>query len=412
MKQHEVVAPFDVASIRKQFPALNQTVYGKPLIYLDNGATSQKPQMVIDAIERYYSLQNSNIHRGVHFLSQQATTLYEDARTTIQKYMNAPSSDEVLFTSGTTGGINLVAYSFGELLTEGDEIIVSAMEHHSNIVPWQLLCERKKCVLKVIPFNTKGELIMSEFDNLLTKKTKFVAVSHISNALGTINPIQEIITKSHAVGAKVLIDGAQSIQHMPIDVQKLDCDFFVFSGHKVFGPTGVGILYGKRELLEQMPPYQGGGDMIAKVTFKKTTYNELPHKFEAGTPNISGGIALGTALEFMNQLNLESVEAYENDLLDYAQAELLKIDRLRIIGTAEYKTSVISFVIDGLHPFDVGTLLDKQGIAVRTGHHCAQPVMDFFEIPGTIRASFAFYNTKEEVDSLIKGLNRSIEMLK
>lgn len=412
MKQHEVIAPFDVASIRKQFPALNQDVYGKPLIYLDNGATSQKPQMVIDAIERYYSLQNSNIHRGVHFLSQQATTFYEDARTTIQKYINAPSSDEVLFTSGTTGGINLVAYSFGELLSEGDEIIISAMEHHSNIVPWQLLCERKKCILKVIPINTKGELIMSEFDNLLTKKTKFVAVSHISNALGTINPIQEIISKSHAIGAKVLIDGAQSIQHMLINVQVLDCDFFVFSGHKVFGPTGVGVLYGKRELLEQMPPYQGGGDMIAKVTFEKTTYNELPHKFEAGTPNISGGIALGTAIEFMNQLNLEAVEAYEHELLDYAQSELLKIDGLRIIGTAEHKTSVISFVIDGLHPFDVGTLLDKQGIAVRSGHHCAQPVMDFFGIPGTIRASFAFYNTKDEVDSLIKGLNRSIEMLR
>ena len=412
MKQHEVIAEFDVASVRKQFPTLNQTVYDKPLIYLDNGATSQKPQMVIDAIARYYTKENSNIHRGVHFLSQHATTLYEDARTTIQKYINAPSSDEVLFTSGTTGGINLVAFSFGDLLAEGDEIIISAMEHHSNIVPWQMLCERKKCVLKVIPININGELIMSEFDKLLSNKTKLVSVTHISNALGTINPVREIISKAHAIGAKVLIDGAQSIQHIKIDVQELDCDFFTFSGHKVFGPTGVGILYGKRAILDQMPPYQGGGDMIAKVTFEKTTYNELPHKFEAGTPNISGGIALGTAFEFLNQLDLDAVEAYETDLLTYAQTELLKIEGLRIIGTAERKTSVVSFVIDGLHPFDVGTLLDKQGIAVRTGHHCTQPVMDFFKIPGTIRASFAFYNTKEEVDILVNGLKRSISMLR
>ncbi len=412
MKQNEAIAQFDVASIRKQFPTLKQTVYGKPLIYLDNGATSQKPQMVIDAIDRYYSKENSNIHRGVHFLSQHATTLYEDARTTIQKYINAPSSDEVIFTSGTTGGINLVAFSFGELLNEGDEIIISAMEHHSNIVPWQLLCERKKCVLKVIPINSKGELIMAEFDKLLTDKTKIVSITHISNALGTINPIREIISKSHSIGAKVLIDGAQSIQHTKIDVQELDCDFFIFSGHKVFGPTGVGILYGKREILDQMPPYQGGGDMIAKVTFEKTTYNELPHKFEAGTPNISGGIALGTAFEFLNQLDLNEVEVYETELLNYAQSELVKLDGLKIIGTAEHKTSVVSFVIDGLHPFDVGTLLDKQGIAVRTGHHCTQPVMDFFGIPGTIRASFAFYNTKEEVDILVNGLKRSISMLR
>ncbi|MDP4797274.1 MAG: cysteine desulfurase [Crocinitomicaceae bacterium] len=412
MKQHEVIAEFDVASVRKQFPTLNQTVYDKPLIYLDNGATSQKPQMVIDAIARYYTKENSNIHRGVHFLSQHATTLYEDARTTIQKYINAPSSDEVLFTSGTTGGINLVAFSFGDLLAEGDEIIISAMEHHSNIVPWQMLCERKKCVLKVIPININGELIMSEFDKLLSNKTKLVSVTHISNALGTINPVREIISKAHAIGAKVLIDGAQSIQHTKIDVQELDCDFFTFSGHKVFGPTGVGILYGKRAILDQMPPYQGGGDMIAKVTFEKTTYNELPHKFEAGTPNISGGIALGTAFEFLNQLDLDAVEAYETDLLTYAQTELLKIEGVRIIGTAERKTSVVSFVIDGLHPFDVGTLLDKQGIAVRTGHHCTQPVMDFFKIPGTIRASFAFYNTKEEVDILVNGLKRSISMLR
>lgn len=412
MKEQATISKFDVESIRSQFPALNQTVYGKQLVYLDNGATSQKPQMVIDAIDKYYSKENSNIHRGVHFLSQEATTLYENARTTIQKYINAPSSDEVLFTSGTTGGINLVAFSFGETLTEGDEIIISAMEHHSNIVPWQLLCERKKCVLKVIPINEKGELIVSAFDTLLSDKTKLVSVTHISNALGTINPIEEIIEKSHKVGAKVLIDGAQSIQHTKVDIQALDCDFYVFSGHKVFGPTGVGILFGKRELLNIMPPYQGGGDMISKVTFEKTTYNEIPHKFEAGTPNISGGIALGTAFEFINTLDLSAVEAYENELLDYAQSELLKIDGLKIIGTAEHKTSVVSFIIDGLHPFDVGTLLDKQGIAVRTGHHCAQPVMDFFNIPGTIRASFAFYNTIEEVDILVNGLKRCVNMLR
>lgn len=412
MKEQTIISKFDVDSIRSQFPALNQTVYGKRLVYLDNGATSQKPQMVIDAIDKYYSKENSNIHRGVHFLSQEATTLYENARNTIQKYINAPSSDEVLFTSGTTGGINLVAFSFGETLNEGDEIIISAMEHHSNIVPWQMLCERKKCVLKVIPINEKGELIMSEFNNFLTDKTKLVSITHISNALGTINPIKEIINKAHKVGAKVLIDGAQSIQHTKVDVQELNCDFFAFSGHKVFGPTGVGILYGKREVLESMPPYQGGGDMIAKVTFEKTTYNELPHKFEAGTPNISGGIALGRAFDFMNQLDLEAIENYESELLEYAQSELLKIDGLKIIGTAYQKVSVISFIIEGLHPFDVGTLLDKQGIAVRTGHHCTQPVMDFFQIPGTIRASFAFYNTKEEVDILVNGLKRSIAMLR
>lgn len=412
MKEQTTISKFDVDSIRSQFPALNQTVYGKRLVYLDNGATSQKPQMVIDAIDKYYSKENSNIHRGVHFLSQEATTLYENARNTIQKYINAPSSDEVLFTSGTTGGINLVAFSFGETLNEGDEIIISAMEHHSNIVPWQMLCERKKCILKVIPINEKGELILSEYDNLLSEKTKLISITHISNALGTINPIREIIDKAHKIGAKVLIDGAQSIQHTKVDVQELDCDFFTFSGHKVFGPTGVGILYGKREVLESLPPYQGGGDMIAKVTFEKTTYNELPHKFEAGTPNISGGIALGTAFDFMNQLDLEAIENYESELLEYAQSELLKIDGLKIIGTADQKVSVISFIIEGLHPFDVGTLLDKQGIAVRTGHHCTQPIMDFFKIPGTIRASFAFYNTMEEVDILVNGLKRSVNMLK
>ena len=412
MNVQETMAAFDVEQIRSQFPALNQTVYGKQLVYFDNGATSQKPQIVIDAIDQYYSKDNSNIHRGVHYLSQLATQQYEDARTRIQEFINAPLSEEVLFTTGTTGGINLVAYSFGETLTEGDEIIISVMEHHSNIVPWQLLCERKKCVLKVIPINQKGELLLDAFDQLLSNRTKIVAITHISNALGTINPIEEIIEKSHAVGAKVLIDGAQSVQHTKVDVQALNCDFYVFSGHKVFGPTGVGILYGKKELLDAMPPYQGGGDMIAKVTFEKTTYNELPHKFEAGTPNISGGIGLGKAIEFLEQLDMDAVQQYENELLNYAQVELLKIEGLQIIGTAAHKTSVVSFIVDGLHPFDVGTLLDKQGIAVRTGHHCTQPVMDFFKIPGTIRASFAFYNTKEEIDLLVNGLKRSVAMLR
>ncbi len=412
MNVQETMAAFDVEQIRSQFPALNQTVYGRQLVYFDNGATSQKPQIVIDAIDHYYSKDNSNIHRGVHYLSQLATQQYEDARGRIQKYINAPLSEEVLFTTGTTGGINLVAFSFGETLNEGDEIIISAMEHHSNIVPWQLLCERKKCVLKVIPINQKGELLLDAFDELLSPRTKMVAITHISNALGTINPIEEIIEKAHAVGAKVLIDGAQSVQHTTVDVQALNCDFYVFSGHKVFGPTGVGILYGKKELLDAMPPYQGGGDMIAKVTFEKTTYNELPHKFEAGTPNISGGIGLGKAIEFLEQLDMKAVQQYETELLNYAQAELLKIAGLQLIGTAAHKTSVVSFIVDGLHPFDVGTLLDKQGIAVRTGHHCTQPVMDFFKIPGTIRASFAFYNTKEEIDLFIKALKRSIEMLR
>ena len=317
-----------------------------------------------------------------------------------------------MFNSGTTAGINMVAFCFGELLTEGDEIVISAMEHHSNIVPWQMLCERKKCILKVIPMNKKGELEMDVSDNLLSNKTKLVAVSHISNSLGTINPIEEIIEKAHDIGAKVLIDGAQSIQHMKVDVQALDCDFYAFSGHKVFGPTGVGVLYGKKEILDSMPPYQGGGDMISKVTFEKTTYNTLPHKFEAGTPHIAGGICLGTAIEYLSKLDIDAIQKHEYELAQYAEQELLNIDGLRIIGTAKNKTSVVSFVIEGIHPFDIGTLLDKQGIAVRTGHHCTQPVMSFFEIPGTIRASFAFYNTKNEIDIFIKAVNRSLEMLR
>jgi len=405
------MSEFDVNKIRKDFPTLNQQVYGKDLIYFDNGATAQKPKLVIDAINEYYSKDNSNIHRGVHYLSQLATTQYEEARKTIQKYINAEFEEEVLFTKGTTDSINLVAFSLGETMQAGDEIIISAMEHHSNIVPWQMLCERKGCVLRVVPINDKGELLMDEFKSLLSSKTKLVSITHISNTLGTINPVEEIIELSHKAGALVLLDGAQSIQHMMVDMQALDCDFYAFSGHKVFGPTGVGILYGKRDVLNAMPPYQGGGDMIAKVTFEKTTYNELPHKFEAGTPHIAGGICLGKAFEYLSNLNMSELQAYEQELAKYAESEIKKIEGVRIIGTAKNKTSVVSFVVDGTHPFDVGTLLDKQGIAVRTGHHCTQPLMDFFEIPGTIRASFAFYNTKEEIDIFVTALKRSVGML-
>jgi cysteine desulfurase/selenocysteine lyase len=403
---------FSVREIRQDFPALRQQVYGKNLIYFDNGATSQKPQFVLDAINQYYSKDNANIHRGVHHLSQKATTEFEAARTTIQHYLNAAKKEEIIFTKGTTDGINLVASSFGELLSAGDEIIISAMEHHSNIVPWQLLCERKKTLLKVIPINQKGELDMLAYEALLSPKTKLVAVTHISNTLGTINPIDEIIHKAHHFGAKVLIDGAQSIQHTRIDVQELNCDFFVFSGHKVFGPTGIGVLYGKEALLNEMPPYQGGGDMIAKVTFEKTTYNELPFKFEAGTPHIAGGICLGKALAYFHQFDLKEIEKYERELAEYAQDLLSTFEEVTIIGTAKEKTSVVSFHVNGIHPFDIGTLLDKQGIAVRTGHHCTQPLMDFYKIPGTIRASFAFYNTKEEIDTFIAAVDKSIMMLK
>lgn len=402
---------FDVDAIRKDFPILSTSVHGKPLVYFDNGATSQKPQVVIDAISSYYSDYNSNIHRGVHHLSQVATTAYEKARDTIQSYINAEHNHEVLFTKGTTDGINLVAFSFGESLTEGDEIIISAMEHHSNIVPWQMLCERKKAVLKIIPMSQLGELDMKAFEGLLTNKTKLVSITHISNALGTVNPIKDIIEHAHQFGARVLIDGAQSIQHAKVDVQALDCDFYVFSGHKLFGPTGVGILYGKEEILNQMPPYQGGGDMIKEVSFEKTTYNELPHKFEAGTPNISGGICLGTAFEYLNTLDFEAIEKHEKELLDYAMAALSKIPNIKFYGEAKDKASVISFLVEGTHPYDVGTLLDKMGVAVRTGHHCTQPIMDFYQIPGTIRVSFAFYNTKQEIDYFINALQRILSML-
>ena len=401
----------DIQKIRADFPILSQKVNGKPLVYFDNGATSQKPQVVIDAISTYYSEINANIHRGVHTLSQLATDAYEASRTTIQKHLNAKHNYELIFTSGTTFGINLVANGFASLLKAGDEVMVSALEHHSNIVPWQFLCEKTGAKLVVIPMNEKGELILSQFDNLLSEKTKIVAVNHISNALGTINPIEYIITKAHGVGAAVLIDGAQATPHLRPDVQALDCDFYVFSGHKVCGPTGVGILYGKEEWLRKLPPYQGGGEMIAEVTFEKTTYADLPHKFEAGTPNISGGIVLGTAIDYMNSIGFENIAAYEHELLLYGTQRLQEIEGLKIFGTSENKASVISFNIDGIHPYDIGTIIDKLGIAVRTGHHCAQPIMNFFNIPGTIRASFAFYNTKEEIDIFVEAVKKAQMML-
>lgn len=401
----------DIQKIRADFPILNQQVNGKPLVYFDNGATAQKPQVVIDAIEKYYTEINANIHRGVHTLSQLATDAYEVSRNTIQNHINAKHNHEIIFTAGTTFGINLVANGFAALLNEGDEVMVSHLEHHSNIVPWQFLCERTGAKLVVIPMNEKGELVISEFDRLLSDKTKVVAVNHISNALGTINPIEEIIEKAHQVGAAVLIDGAQATPHLKPDVQALDCDFYVFSGHKVCGPTGVGILYGKEEWLRKLPPYQGGGEMIAEVTFEKTTYADLPHKFEAGTPNIAGGIVLGTAIDYLNGIGFDNIAAYEQELLEYATQKLLQIKGLRIYGTSEHKASVISFNIEGIHPYDIGTIVDKLGIAVRTGHHCAQPIMKYFNIPGTIRASFAFYNTKEEIDIFVEAVKKAQIML-
>ena len=400
-----------VQDIRSQFPILTQKVNGRDLIYFDNAATSQKPLIVIDKIKNYYEKENANIHRGVHSLSQEATTAYEQARQKISSYLNAKSDSEIIFTKGTTDGINLIASSFGELLSPGDEIIISAMEHHSNIVPWQLLESRKKIKLKVVPIHKSGEIDINAFEKLLNEKTKLVSITHISNSLGIINPINEIIRKSHLVGAKVLIDGAQSIQHEKIDLQELNCDFFVFSGHKVYGPTGVGVLYGKSELLNIMPPYQGGGDMIEKVSCEKTTFNVLPFKFEAGTPNIVGGIALGTAFDFIDSLNFEQCQVHELELLRYAEAQLNAIPTIKIFGTSKNKTSVISFNVGKIHPFDIGTLLDKQGVAVRTGHHCTQPIMDFYQIPGTIRVSFSIYNTKDEIDVFLAALNKSIQIL-
>lgn len=407
-----ILTPLNIESLRKDFPILKQQVNGKNLVYLDNGATSQKPQVVVGALSRYYEVYNANVHRGVHHLSQLATQAQEDARKIVAQHINAAFSHEIIFTKGTTDGINLVAFSFGEMLEAGDEIIISAMEHHSNIVPWQLLCERKKCVLKVIPISQSGELEMDTFRALLSAKTKLVSITHVSNALGTVNPIHEVIQLAHQVGAKVLIDGAQSIQHFVIDVQAMDCDFFVFSGHKVFGPTGIGALYGKETLLNKLVPYQGGGDMIEKVSFEKTTYAALPFKFEAGTPHIAGAIGLGAALQYFGSLPLAEVQAHEANLLRYASEEISKLKGVRIIGTAQEKASVLSFVVDGVHPYDIGTLLDKLGFAVRTGHHCTQPIMDFYQIPGTVRASFAFYNTMEEVHIFASALHRVINMLK
>jgi len=397
--------------IRADFPILSRKVNGKPLVYFDNAATSQTPQQVIDVIVDYYANYNANIHRGVHTLSQEATDKYEAARHTIQKHFNAKHAHEIIYTAGTTHSINIVAHGFSKLLKEGDEVIVSALEHHSNIVPWQMLCEQTGAILKVIPMNLEGELVMTEYDKLLSKKTKLVFVNHISNALGTINPIEEIIEKAHRIDAAVLIDGAQACPHIKPDVQKLDVDFYVTSAHKICGPTGVGMLYGKTSWLEKLPPYQGGGEMIAEVTFEKTTYADLPHKFEAGTPNICGGIAFGAAIDYMNAIGFDNISTYEHELLVYATQRLLNIEGLKIYGTSKKKTSVISFNLDGIHPYDVGTILDKMGIAVRTGHHCAQPIMDFYKIPGTVRASFAFYNSKAEIDALVEGLKKAKLML-
>jgi cysteine desulfurase/selenocysteine lyase len=401
----------DIQKIRADFPILSQKVNGKPLVYFDNGATSQKPQVVIEAISKYYKEINANIHRGVHTLSQLATDAYEVSRGKIQSHINAKLACEVIFTSGTTHAINAVANGFASFLKAGDEVLVSALEHHSNIVPWQMLCERTGATLRVIPMNEKGELILSEYEKLLSNKTKIVTVNHISNALGTINPIKYMIDKAHEVGAAILIDGAQAVPHLKPDVQALDCDFYVFSGHKICGPTGIGILYGKEVWLHKLPPYQGGGEMIATVSFEKTTYADLPHKFEAGTPNIEAGIVLGTAIDYLNEIGFDNISKYEHELLEYATEKLLQIEGLKIFGTAEAKTSVISFNIGNIHPYDIGTIIDKLGIAVRTGHHCAQPIMDFYNIPGTIRASFAFYNTKEEIDLMIEALKKAQIML-
>lgn len=401
----------DIQKIRADFPILSQTVNGKPLVYFDNGATSQKPQIVIDAEVKYYQEINANIHRGVHTLSQLATDAYEISRGKVKEHINAKHAHEVLFTSGTTHGINLVTNGFASILKPGDEVLVSSLEHHSNIVPWQMLCERTGATLKVIPINQNGELILEDFDALLSAKTKVVTVNHISNALGIINPIKYIIDKAHAVGAAVLIDGAQAVPHLKPNVQELDCDFYAFSGHKMCGPTGTGILYGKEEWLNKLPPYQGGGEMIKEVTFEKTTYADLPHKFEAGTPNIAGGIVLGTAIDYLNSVGFENIHEYETELLEYATKRLSEIEGLRIYGTGKNKASVISFNIDGIHPYDIGSIIDKLGIAVRTGHHCAQPIMNFFCIPGTIRASFSFYNTKEEIDQMVDAVKKAQIML-
>lgn len=401
---------YDVEKIRSDFPVLNQQVHGKPLVYLDNAATSQKPQAVIDSLVHYYANDNANIHRGVHTLSERATLAYENARKTVQVFLNASSEKEIVFTRGATEAINLVANGVAEYISAGDEILITAMEHHSNIVPWQMLCEKTGAILKVAPIDEHGELLLEEFEALISKKTKFAALSHMSNALGTINPIKSLINLLHLSGVPVLIDGAQAIPHIPVDVQALGCEFYVFSGHKLYAPTGIGALYGQLEQLEKMVPYQGGGDMISMVTFDKTVYSKVPYKFEAGTPNIAGTIGLGAAIDYITQVGIDAIAAHENSLLEHAVEQSKSIKKLRIIGTAKNKGAILSFVLDGIHPHDIGTMMDHQGIAVRAGHHCAMPVMDFFGVPATARASFAMYNTHEEVDALMAGIENLIEM--
>lgn len=407
----EIRAAFDVDRIRGDFPILKQKVHGKPLVYLDSAATSQKPQPVLDAMQHFYTLDNSNVHRGVYLLSERATKAYEDARVTVQRFINAGSHHEIIFVRGTTEAINLVASCYGRTnVGAGDEVIITAMEHHSNIVPWQILCEEKGSRLRVAPINDEGELMLDEFEKLLGPRTRLVAVAHISNALGTINPVREIVRMAHSWDVPVIIDGAQAAPHQMIDVQELDCDFYAFSGHKLFGPTGIGVLYGKERLLDAMPPYQGGGDMISSVTFEKTTYNTLPYKFEAGTPNIAGTIGLNAAIEYVTDIGLGKIARYEHDLLAYATERVSEIPGVRLIGTAKQKAAVLSFVLDGVHPHDVGTVLDHEGVAIRSGHHCAQPVMDRFGVPATTRASLAFYNTVQDIDALAAGINRVKEV--
>ena len=402
---------FDVSRVRRDFPILAQQVHGKPLVYLDNAATSQKPQSVLDTLSRYYTTENSNVHRGIHYLSEQATADYEDARSKVRGLLNASDDREIIFVRGTTEGINLVAGSYGRAnVGQGDEVVISAMEHHSNIVPWQILCQERGAHLRVVPMNDDGDLLVDEYERLLGPRTKLVSMVHVSNSLGTINPVRRIIEMAHSRGVPVLLDGAQSTPHMNVDVRDLDCDFFVFSGHKLYGPTGIGVLYGKADLLESMPPYQGGGDMIKSVTFEKTLYNDLPYRFEAGTPNIAGTIGLGAAVDYVTSVGLENIEAYEHELLDYGTKALSSISGLRLVGTARKKAGILSFVLDGVHPHDIGTILDSEGIAVRTGHHCTQPVMARFGIPATARASLAFYNTREEIDALVKGIDKVMEV--
>jgi cysteine desulfurase / selenocysteine lyase len=411
MSRDESHAAFDAEKLRRDFPALKQKVYGKPLVYLDNAATTQKPQAVIDALVAFYTNDCANIHRGVHLLSERATRAYEATRTKVRHFIRAADEQEIIFVRGATEGINLVAQSFTRALVgAGDEILISALEHHSNIVPWQMLCEEKGAHLRIIPMNRKGELQMDEYERLLGTRTRMVAVAHVSNALGTINPVHRIIELAHRGGIPVLVDGAQAVPHDRVDVAELDCDFYTFSGHKMYGPTGVGVLYGKASLLEAMPPYQGGGDMISSVTFEKTIYNRLPYKFEAGTPNIAAGIALGAAIDYLQAAGMDRIKAYENELLQYATRAFADLPKVRLIGTAAEKASVLSFVVEGVHPHDVGTILDQEGIAIRTGHHCAQPVMDFFNLPATARASLSFYNTREEIDALVAGLRKVSEV--